>query len=407
MAEEDVDIYGDYDFSLGDDLGEIVHDVPMKKRSRSEEPVDEKQTKSLKSNEDPIEASQKIQTTTQAYQSHKQQQQQQQNYHHHHQQQQIPTSLTQLRGISNQPTNSIYLGEFHWYTTDKDVQEPLRKTNLIEHLKEMSFFEYKMNGKSKGIVFLEFSNEEYATYAKELFEKIEFDHKRVYALFTTAPNPFKHLPKESSSKPTRNIINNTANIPRLGNTPMNFAFNPSMPYFPTPPVPPNIRMYNEMMMRGGMRSNSNNRPRLGFNQSSTAAMVKFIKAGKVVVILQGRYAGKKAVVVRNHDEGTKERPYGYAVVAGVERTPLKVTKSMGKKKVAKRSKVKPFIKIVNYNHMMPTRYGLELEQIKGTISSETFKEPTQREDSKKVIKKLFEERYQTGKNKWFFSKLRF
>ena len=52
-------------------------------------------------------------------------------------------------------------------------------------------------------------------------------------------------------------------------------------------------------------------------------------------------------------------------------------------------------------------YGLELEQIKGTISSETFKEPTQREDSKKVIKKLFEERYQTGKNKWFFSKLRF
>ncbi|EIE77729.1 hypothetical protein G6F57_002660 [Rhizopus arrhizus] len=136
-------------------------------------------------------------------------------------------------------------------------------------------------------------------------------------------------------------------------------------------------------------------------------MVKFIKAGKVVVILQGRYAGKKAVVVRNHDEGTKERPYGYAVVAGIERTPLKVTKSMGKKKVAKRSKVKPFIKIVNYNHMMPTRYALELEQIKGTISSETFKEPTQREDSKKVIKKLFEERYQTGKNKWFFSKLRF
>ncbi|KAG1621505.1 hypothetical protein G6F46_001569 [Rhizopus delemar] len=125
-------------------------------------------------------------------------------------------------------------------------------------------------------------------------------------------------------------------------------------------------------------------------------MVKFIKAGKVVVILQGRYAGKKAVVVRNHDEGTKDRPYGYAVVAGIERTPLKVTKSMGKKKVAKRSKVKPFVKIINYNHMMPTRYALELEQIKGTISSETFKEPTQREDSKKVIKKLFEERYQTA-----------
>ena len=82
---------------------------------------------------------------------------------------------------------------------------------------------------------------------------------------------------------------------------------------------------------------------------------------------------------------------------------------MGKKKVAKRSKVKPFIKVINYTHMMPTRYAivlkykcyiaangftddqlsvfsyaLELEQIKGTISSETFKEPSQREDAKKV-----------------------
>ena len=57
----------------------------------------------------------------------------------------------------------------------------------------------------------------------------------------------------------------------------------------------------------------------------------------------------------DHDEGTKDRPYGYAVVAGVERYPLKVTRSMGKKKLAKRSKVKPFVKIVNYNHMMPTR----------------------------------------------------
>jgi hypothetical protein len=62
------------------------------------------------------------------------------------------------------------------------------------------------------------------------------------------------------------------------------------------------------------------------------------------------------VYLIDHDEGTKDRPYGYAVVAGIERYPLKVTRSMGKKKVAKRSKVKPFIKVINYNHMMPTRY---------------------------------------------------
>ncbi|KAF9090511.1 hypothetical protein BGX23_005946 [Mortierella sp. AD031] len=133
--------------------------------------------------------------------------------------------------------------------------------------------------------------------------------------------------------------------------------------------------------------------------------MRFIKANKawrgVVVILNGRYAGKKAVV------GSKERGYGHAIVAGVERYPLKITKNMGKKRISKRSKVKPFIKVINYNHMMPTRYGLELENLKSVLTVDSFKEPSQREEAKKAIKKLFEERYNSGKNKWFFSKLRF
>ena len=96
---------------------------------------------------------------------------------------------------------------------------------------------------------------------------------------------------------------------------------------------------------------------------------------------------------------------------------------MGAKKLAKRSKVKPFIKVrspvytsservliweqvVNYSHLFPTRYALELEGLKGTVAAETFKEPSQREDAKKQIKKLFEDRYTTGKNKWFFQPLR-
>ncbi|KAF9149137.1 hypothetical protein BG015_009069 [Linnemannia schmuckeri] len=216
-------------------------------------------------------------------------------------------------------------------------------------------------------------------------------------------------------------------------------------------------------------------------------MPRFLKPSKVVVILNGRYAGKKAVIhllssrdhpltiyntreqpfdrltafewlirryhagtdghklqteaaaklsstsFNEHDEprhqystkrtkrqilntvlsshwkgfGSKERGYGHAIVAGVERYPLKITKNMGKKRVAKRSKVKPFIKIVNYNHMMPTRYGLELESLKSAVTLDSFKEPSQREEAKKAIKKLFEERYNSGKNKWFFTKLRF
>lgn len=79
---------------------------------------------------------------------------------------------------------------------------------------------------------------------------------------------------------------------------------------------------------------------------------------------------------------------------------------MGAKKVSKRSKVKPFIKTVNYNHIMPTRYTLELEGLKNVVSNDTFKEVSQREEAKKVVKKALEERYTSGKNRWFFTALR-
>jgi hypothetical protein len=43
-----------------------------------------------------------------------------------------------------------------------------------------------------------------------------------------------------------------------------------------------------------------------------------------VVLLQGRYAGRKAVIVKNFDDGTKERPYAHAIVAGIAKYPRKV-----------------------------------------------------------------------------------
>ncbi|KII91627.1 hypothetical protein PLICRDRAFT_38437 [Plicaturopsis crispa FD-325 SS-3] len=136
-------------------------------------------------------------------------------------------------------------------------------------------------------------------------------------------------------------------------------------------------------------------------------MPRVYKPGKVAIVLHGRQAGKKVVVIKQLDEGTKERPYPHAVVAGIERYPRKVTRRMSAKKLAVRNKVKPFIKVVNYSHLFPTRYALELEGLKGSVGSDTFKEPSQREDAKKTIKKLFEDRYTGGKNKWFFTPLRF
>jgi large subunit ribosomal protein L27e len=77
---------------------------------------------------------------------------------------------------------------------------------------------------------------------------------------------------------------------------------------------------------------------------------------QVAIVLQGRQAGKKVVVIRQLDDGTKDRPYPHAIVAGIERYPRKVTRRMGQKKLAARSKVKPFIKV---HHLIPPQVRLK------------------------------------------------
>jgi len=74
--------------------------------------------------------------------------------------------------------------------------------------------------------------------------------------------------------------------------------------------------------------------------------------------------------------------------------------------------IKPFIKCVNYNHLMPTRYSIDIE-LKSTVTADVVSgtNTSARQNCRNDVKKLFEEKYstcmKTGKNKWFFQKLRF
>ena len=135
-------------------------------------------------------------------------------------------------------------------------------------------------------------------------------------------------------------------------------------------------------------------------------MPKFLKSGKVVVLLSGRFAGKKAVIVKNFDDGTTSRPYGHALVMGLQKEPRKVIKRSSKKTQARRSTLKTFIKTINYNHIMPTRYTLDID-FKGLIAPEVAESGTKKTEARKECKKVLEEKFKTGKNRWFFTKLRF
>jgi large subunit ribosomal protein L27e len=126
----------------------------------------------------------------------------------------------------------------------------------------------------------------------------------------------------------------------------------------------------------------------------------------VVIVLNGRHAGKKAVIVKTFDEGNGARKYGHCLVAGIDRSPRRVNKTLPKYKLVKNLKVKAFTKIINYNHMMPTRYGLDID-FKNVVTAEGIQDKTQRRKVKSAVRKLFQERYLQGKNKWFFTKLKF
>lgn len=45
-------------------------------------------------------------------------------------------------------------------------------------------------------------------------------------------------------------------------------------------------------------------------------------------MLSGRYAGKKAVLVKTYDDGTTARPYGHALVCGLAKEPRRVRGSV-------------------------------------------------------------------------------
>ena len=127
---------------------------------------------------------------------------------------------------------------------------------------------------------------------------------------------------------------------------------------------------------------------------------------RVVILLTGRHAGKKAAIVRNYDDGAGGRRYGHALVVGLARAPRKVTRKSSEAKQAKASKLRAFVKVVNYTHVMPTRYTLDVD-LKAAVGADATESAAKRADARKASKELLEEKFKTGKNRWFFTKLRF
>ena len=70
-------------------------------------------------------------------------------------------------------------------------------------------------------------------------------------------------------------------------------------------------------------------------------------------------------------------------MVGIERPPRRVTKSMSKKRIERKSRVKPFVKFVNYNHVLPTRFVIKDDfDFKNIVNDEKMGAP----DTRKTMK---------------------
>ena len=55
-------------------------------------------------------------------------------------------------------------------------------------------------------------------------------------------------------------------------------------------------------------------------------MVKFYKPGKVVLVLNGKYAGHKRIIIKSNYESVKDRKYPHFQVVRLAKGPRKPTK---------------------------------------------------------------------------------
>jgi large subunit ribosomal protein L27e len=80
-------------------------------------------------------------------------------------------------------------------------------------------------------------------------------------------------------------------------------------------------------------------------------------------------------------------------VAGIEKNALRVTKRMSQKKIERRSKVKAFVKSVNYNHLIPTRYIVTQDiDLRNLVTEDKQASKEQRKQMKRDVRKVFNDK---------------
>lgn len=137
-----------------------------------------------------------------------------------------------------------------------------------------------------------------------------------------------------------------------------------------------------------------------------------VQPGRLVILLNGRHAGKKAIVVAVYPEPTETRKYPHCVVLGIEKPPKKVTRDMPQEALVKRTQVKCFLKTVNFNHILLTRHVVKTDddlfvKIKPDTVVNSLRDPAEKKAQLDQCSKILRQKYLNNKLTWLFKPLQF
>jgi large subunit ribosomal protein L27e len=142
-----------------------------------------------------------------------------------------------------------------------------------------------------------------------------------------------------------------------------------------------------------------------------AASNPLITPGRFVILLNGRHAGKKAVVLAATQTATEGRKYPHAVVLGIEKSPKTLLKSMSQEALVARTQIKVFVKTVNFNHLLLTRHLLKDDdfwtKIKPDAIVTALKDQNEKKAALESAAAVLRQKYLNNKFPWLFKPLQF
>ncbi|KAH6855099.1 hypothetical protein B0I37DRAFT_47098 [Chaetomium sp. MPI-CAGE-AT-0009] len=120
------------------------------------------------------------------------------------------------RPVDPGATTALMVSELNWWNTDDDIRGWVRQVGCENELKDITFSEHKINGKSKGQAYVEFTSQQAATATKHHIDSLTNEYsqpgqKRHTVIYSPpAHNPFRTLPKDAPNRAAKDGQGRTA-----------------------------------------------------------------------------------------------------------------------------------------------------------------------------------------------------